>query len=61
MGRWPFYLLGGLAILVVAFSVWGAVYGAVHDDPGRMAAWGIGGVLAGLLLYEIAESRAMRE
>jgi hypothetical protein len=61
MERWPLYLLGGLAILLVAFSLWSAVYAAVHNDPAQMTAWGIGGVLVGLLLYEVAESHATRQ
>jgi ABC-type uncharacterized transport system permease subunit len=61
MDRWLLYLLGGVSILVAAFSAGAALYAAVHDDPGQMAAWGIGGVLAGLLGYWAAESRATRE
>jgi putative flippase GtrA len=61
MSRWPFFLLGGFAVLIVAVSLWAAVAAAVRDDPAQIAAWGIGGVLAGLLVYEFAESSAMRE
>jgi ABC-type uncharacterized transport system permease subunit len=61
MDRWLLYLLGGVSILVTAFSAGAAVYSAVQDDPGQMAAWGIGGVLAGLLGYWAAESRATGE
>jgi hypothetical protein len=61
MDRWLLYLLGGVSILLAAFSAAAAVYAAVQDDPGQMAAWGIGGVLVGLLGYWAAESRATRE
>jgi hypothetical protein len=61
MRRWPLFLLGGIAILVIAFSVWAALYAAIHDDPAQTMLWGVGGVLAGLLLYEVAESRALGE
>jgi ABC-type uncharacterized transport system permease subunit len=60
MDRWPLYIVGGVSILVSAFSAGAAVFAAVQDDPGQMAAWGIGGVLAGLLGYWAAESQATR-
>jgi len=40
MDRWLLYLLGGVSILLAAFSAGAAVYAAVQDDPGQMAAWG---------------------
>jgi hypothetical protein len=58
MRGWPLFLLGGVAILVVAFSVWAALYSAIHDHAAQTLIWGAGGVLGGLLLYEVAESRA---
>jgi hypothetical protein len=61
MDRWLLYLLGGVSILVTAFSVGAAVYAAMQDDAGQMAAWEVGGVLTGLLGYCVAESRATRE